>query len=97
MKNEQFTHDDERFEPVPRYVHQHVVARDERTIKRLWIALLVSVALGFAATFGSNIAWLVYESQFDTTLYSQDGDGLNNVNTGMQGAVSYGTESESQG
>ena len=59
-------------------------------IKRMWIALIVLIGLLFI----SNMAWLIYESQFETISYEQDGDGLNNVNLGEQGDLINGTESE---
>lgn len=46
---------------VPYVVHESAMARMERTIKRLWILILVLIAL--LAT--SNVAWLIYEVQFD--------------------------------
>ena len=75
---------------VPYVVHEATVARQERQIKRQWIALLVAIAMLFA----SNIGWLIYESQFVTVSYEQDGDGLNNVNVGEQGDINNGAESE---
>lgn len=77
---------------VPYVVHEATVARQERHIKRMWIALIVAVAMLFA----SNIGWLIYESQFVTVSYEQDGDGLNNVNVGEQGDINNGTESENK-
>ena len=41
-------------ESVPYIVHESSVARMERQIKRLWIAVIVAVCLLFA----SNAAWL---------------------------------------
>lgn len=62
---------------VPYVVHEAEMARSERHIKRLWIALVVAVVLMFA----SNVGWLIYESQFETIGYSydysQDGEGTN--------------------
>lgn len=46
--------------PVPYIVHEADMARQERTIKRLWILLILLVVL----LVGSNIAWIAYESQF---------------------------------
>ena len=77
---------------VPYVVHEATVARQERQIKRMWIALIVSVAMLFA----SNIGWLIYESQFETISYEQDGEGINNVNLGEQGDLINGAESENQ-
>lgn len=47
-------------EPVPYIVHEGIMARMERTIKRLWIVVLVLIILLVA----SNGAWIWYESQF---------------------------------
>lgn len=47
---------------VPYIVHESAQARQERTIKRLWILCLVM----FLAFVGSNAAWIYYESQFET-------------------------------
>lgn len=46
---------------VPYIVFESTTARMERSIKRLTVALIVAIAVIFA----SNIAWLIYESQFD--------------------------------
>lgn len=48
---------------VPYIVFEGEQARHERTVKRLVIALLISIALMFA----SNIAWLWFFNQFDIT------------------------------
>ena len=79
-------------ESVPYIVHESSMARMERQIKRLWIALIVVIAMLFA----SNAGWLIYESQFETITYEQDGEGINNVNYGEQGDLNNGTESEDQ-
>lgn len=80
---------------VPYVVHESEMARAERRDKRQWIVIIVLIA----SLLASNIGWLIYESQFDTYSYeySQDGEGLNNINTGEQGDVMYGPESENQG
>ena len=80
-------------ESVPYIVHESSMARMERQIKRLWIALIVVIAMLFA----SNAGWLIYESQFATISYEQDGEGINNVNIGEQGDLINGTESEDPG
>ena len=50
-----------RPDPVPFAVHESAMARQERTIRRLWILLLVLVVL----LVGSNALWIWYESQFE--------------------------------
>jgi hypothetical protein len=78
--------------PIPFAAHEAEVSRQERQIKRMWIALIVAIAMLFA----SNIGWLIYESQFVTVSYEQDGDGINNVNVGEQGDINNGAESENK-
>ena len=79
-------------ESVPYIVHELSIARMERHIKRLWISLVICIAMLFAC----NAIWLIYESQFETIAYEQDGDGINNVNIGEQGDLNNGAESEDQ-
>lgn len=45
---------------VPYIVHEGIMARFERIIKRLWVTITILVVL----LVGTNIAWLIYESQF---------------------------------
>lgn len=78
-------------EPVPYVVHEADMARQERTIKRLWILLLVLIVL----LAGSNAAWIYYESQFvdETTTVEQDietGDG--DAFVAGVGDVNYGQD-----
>jgi len=40
--------------------HEGDMARMERTNKRLWVIILVLIG----ALVGSNLAWVIYESQF---------------------------------
>lgn len=70
-------------ETISYYEHEEELFRMERHCKRLFIGLMVVIALLFL----SNMAWLLYESQFDTISYEQDGQGINNINTGRQGDV----------
>ncbi len=90
-KNKVYT-EEEKMLTVPYVAHQSAAARQERQIRRMWIALIVAVAMLFA----SNMGWLIYESQFETITYEQDGEGINNVNYGEQGDLNNGTESENQ-
>ena len=55
---------------VPLYVHEGVVARQERTIRRLWILCIII----FVAFVLSNLAWIYYESQFTEEIVTQDVD-----------------------
>lgn len=71
---------------VPYIAHESMMARMERTIKRLWILAVVLVILLVA----TNAAWLYYESQFEYETITQevhqetdrDGVNFNLLNTG---------------
>lgn len=80
---------------VPYVVHEGVMSRLERVIKRLWITVIVVVCLLFV----SNAGWLIYESQFETLEYSydyqQDGQGTNIIGDGND--VNNGATAESEG
>lgn len=63
---------------VPYIAHESAQARQERTIKRLWILCIVI----FLAFVISNGAWVYYDSQFETSITKiqaeQDAQGGNN-------------------
>lgn len=77
-------------ESVPYMVYDMDMARAERHSKRWMIAAIVMAVMLFA----TNIGWIIYESQFETISYQQDGEGVNNVNVGTQGDVVNGAESD---
>lgn len=77
---------------VPYQVFLDFKETSTATIKRLWILIVVLVLM----VVGTNAAWLIYESQFETFYYEQDGNGINNVNIGEQGDLINGAESEIQ-
>lgn len=82
-----------RPEPVPYVVHEADMARQERTIKRLWILLLVMLVL----LVGTNGAWIYYESQFvdeSWTFEANTDDGGTAIANG-DGEVYYYGEGES--
>lgn len=67
---------EQKNDSVPYIVHEGIMARMERTIRRLWITVILLIVF----LVGSNIAWLVYESQFQTvqqTEVKQDTSGGN--------------------
>lgn len=73
-------------ENVPYIVHETAMARNERHVKRLVVALVVAILLAFA----TNVGWLIYESQYETLDYaydydySQDGQGTNIIGNGNE-------------
>jgi hypothetical protein len=70
---------------IPYFAHEGIMARMERTIKRLWVLCIILIIL----LAGSNGAWVWYESQFEdeqTTvtqeLNSDSGDAI--INDGVR-------------
>lgn len=49
---------------VPYVVHEGVMSRFERVVKRLWIALIMTIIL----LVGTNGAWIWYESQYEDSV-----------------------------
>lgn len=74
---------------VPYVVHEAALARMERANKRLVILIAILAIL----LFGSNLAWAIYESQFDDIRVDaeQTGDGTNII---CGGDIDLGTESD---
>lgn len=70
---------------VPYLVYEATQARNERTIKRVVIALIIAIILIFV----SNAIWLWAWTQYDyvstDTSYWQDGNGVNAINTKVNG------------
>ena len=79
---------------VPFIAHEAGMARMERTNRRLFIVVIVSIALLFASNAIWLYAWLQYDYSGEsmTQDYWQDGNGYNNINTGTQGDVNNGAE-----
>lgn len=57
----------EQRQTVPYIVHEADMARQERTIKRLWILLILLIVL----LVGSNVVWIAYESQFTDEIVTE--------------------------
>lgn len=66
---------------VPYIVFEGEQARHERTVKRLVLALLVSIALLFV----SNVAWLIFFNSFDITSEEIMVDGTDQGNANFIG------------
>ena len=73
---------------VPYIVYESEMARHERSIKRLIVALLLTITMLFA----SNIAWLWFFNQFDyqSDTVSQDTEAGDNSYIGTDGAIING-------
>jgi preprotein translocase subunit SecY len=80
-------------ESVPYIVHESSMARMERQIKRLWIALIVSVVLLFASSAIFTLAWMQYDYSSEEIAYQQDGEGTNIIGDSNE-VDNYGAESD---
>lgn len=73
--------DNDEIQMIPYVVHESDMARQERTIKKLWILCIVM----FLSLIATNAGWIYYESQWEdvvtttTQEVEQDaeGDGSN--------------------
>ena len=81
--------DDDKVFSVPYVVYESAMSRAERTIKRLFAVLILTIVF----LVGTNVAWVLYISQYEVYDYDQDGDGINNVNFGDQGFLRNGAGS----
>ena len=63
MENEKGTN-------IPYIAYESAMSRFERINRRLWIALILVIIL----LVGSNIAWLIYESQFEDIVVTQESE-----------------------
>lgn len=77
---------------VPYVVHESAMARSERHSKRLWVVILVLIG----ALIGTNLAWIIYNSQFEiveestqTNITQENENGYNNY-IGNDGDINYG-------
>ena len=77
---------------VPFIVYEGTLVRHEKTVKRLIVALVIAIILMFLSNLGWLYAWMQYDYIGEEITYSQDGQGLNNINTGNQGGVRYEPE-----
>lgn len=89
--------DKENIRSIPYIAFEAAQARSERYIKRLIIALIISIIVGFC----SNLAWLYVWNQYDyesevtteTRTYTQDGEDLNIIGDLSEAELNYGTNS----
>ena len=60
MEDQEIIKEEDKVGPIPRYYHEAETARLERTITRLFWALIMTILL----LVGTNAGWIWYESQF---------------------------------
>lgn len=76
---------------MPYIVYEGEAARHERTVKRLLMALLITILL----MVGTNMAWLYVFSQYDISseeyiVEGQDQANANYLESGVDGVINNG-------
>ena len=86
---------DEKVAQIPYFAHEGMLARQERTIRRLTVALILTIVLIFA----SNVVWLWAWLQYDytgeeTSVQKVDVDAKEGVANyiGNNGSITNGTD-----
>ncbi len=74
--------------PVPYVVHESAMARNERQSKRLVAIIILLIVL----LVGSNIGWLVYESQFETVETTEQYEIQQDAESGNNNSIINGGE-----
>ena len=96
---------DTAVEGISKFAFERVEAAYERNIKRLWVIILILLALLTAAITGGLLAiksindkWVSLIEQYDTESYAVEADGnsvANFVGDDMRGDINYGGENKS--
>lgn len=76
---------------VPYIVYESECARHERTVKRLLVALILTIVF----MVGTNMAWLYVWNQYDFsteeyTIESDEGSNANYLRSGNNGVINNG-------
>ena len=82
---------------VPYIVYESEAARHERTVKRLLMALLITILL----MVGTNMAWLYVWNQYDFssesyTIENHDDGNANYLDSGMEGVINNGLNNQGE-
>lgn len=89
MENEKVTQKSEpSWNGIEKFFATSVIQQAEKSAKRWFVAWLITLA----ALVGTNAYWIYQFSSYDYV--AQDGEGINNINTGTQGDLDNGAESE---
>ena len=83
---------------IPYIAFESATARQERTIRRVWILCIILIV----ALIGTNAGWIYYESQWQvventvTQEVEATADGNSDLNLNTVGGDYYGGESEGE-
>jgi len=82
-------------EAVPYIAYEGTIARFERTVKRLVIAVIICVVLLFSSNALWLYAWMQYDYEGEVVTTTQDGKGIN-INSVGGSKVDYGAKDSLQ-
>ena len=71
---------------VPYLAHESDMSRLERTIKRLWVLIVILIA----TLLLTNLGWIMYESQFEEQVITQENESGYNNYVGNDGDIYNG-------
>lgn len=77
-----------KWNQIEEYFATQVVEQAKRATKRWFIAWLITMI----ALVATNVYWITMMNSYEYVY--QDGDGMNNINTGSQGDVNNGSTDE---
>lgn len=63
---------------IPYFAHEGIMARMERTIKRLWVLCIILIIL----LAGTNAAWIYYENSFEDVVSTEISQDVNSDDVG---------------
>lgn len=86
--NNQKPEDRPTWEGFEKFFATEVIEQSKKNAKRWFIAFLITLL----ALIGTNLYWIREHNSYD--YYSQDGEGINNINTGSQGDLQNEPEGE---
>lgn len=80
------------WEGLEQYFAVEVIEQAKKSSNRWFHAWVITFVIGLAAFIGTNAYWIHIFQSYD--YITQDGTGPNNINTGTQGDLENGTESQ---
>jgi hypothetical protein len=81
---------EKEFAVVPYFLYEEEKDTAEKDKERLMLInkrLWITIGLLIISIVGLVVGGIIYESQYDKITYTQDGEGVNNVNLGEQGDI----------
>lgn len=76
------------WEGIEKFFATEVIEQGKRNAKRWFIAWIITLA----ALIATNTYWIYVFNSYEYV--SQDGSGVNSINTGNQEDINYGTKNE---